>query len=78
MDDFRIYFSSPNATPLEDRLFLSINSLYLDDAAFESFIEEVFAFVAKYTKQPSPKGKGRMITVVSSPAEKINTSREEE
>lgn len=70
MNDFHAYFSQPNPAPMEDRLFLSLNSLYLDDASFEQFIEELLAVVQRYTKQPSKSGKNRMIAIVSSPAEK--------
>ena len=78
MDDFRTYFSAEQTDPVKDRIFLGINALYLDDEAFEGFIGEVFSVVSKYTQNPSPQGKARMITIVSSPAGQGDTARKEE
>lgn len=76
MNDFQSYFAAKGSDPIADRLFLSMNTLYLNDDAYEVFIEEMYAVVAKYLKQPSTDGKSRMLTIVSSPAESTSKSKE--
>lgn len=68
MEDFRTYFEKEEVDPVEDKLFLTTNTLYLNDSQFDTFTQEMFAVVEKYLKAPAqPEGKARNITVVSSP-----------
>ena len=68
--DFTQYFSKDNANPTEDKVFVSTNTLNLDNDDFELFTKEMFAVVEKYSLFTTKEnGETRVITVVSSPAE---------
>lgn len=69
MEDFRQYFSTDTANPVEDRLFVGVNTLSLDNDSFDDFVQDIYAIVEKYSHSPADKsGKVRLITFVSSPA----------
>ncbi len=69
MEDFRQYFSTDTPNPVEDRLFVGANTLYLNNDSYDDFVQDIYAIVEKYSQSPADKnGKVRMITFVSSPA----------
>lgn len=77
VEDFRQYFNSEDSNPIKDKLFMSTNTLYLEDGVFEEFIKEVYDVVEKYSRIPAVEnGEMRMISIVSSPA--VKESIEEE
>lgn len=66
--EFTQYFNRDLITPVEDKLFLSTNIFNLDNDDFDSFTQEIFAIIEKYSRLPvKENSKMRMITVVSSP-----------
>jgi len=67
IEDFTNYFDKEPVAPVEDKVFISTNTLSLNDGEFDDFTQELFAVVEKYSRLPAkPGGKTRMITVVSS------------
>ena len=69
IESFREYFVTETSNPIQDKLFASTNTFYLDDSQFDAFIQEIYAPVEKYLQAPAQiNGKSRMITIVSSPA----------
>ena len=67
--DFTDYFNRELIAPLDDRLFLSTNTLSLTDEDFDNFTRELFEVVEKYSRLPvKANAKTRMLTVISSPA----------
>ncbi len=71
VSDFTQYFSEAPVNPIEDKLFIGTNTLYLDDGEFDAFTKEVYSVVEKYSlMKASSKGKMRMITLVSSPVQR--------
>lgn len=65
---FTEYFNRDLTCPVKDKLFLSTNTLFLDNDDFDSFTQETFAIIEKYSRLPfKDNSKTRMITVVSSP-----------
>jgi DNA-binding transcriptional ArsR family regulator len=68
ISDFTRYFIADFVNPIEDKLFVSTNSLNLDNDDFDSFTKEIFSVIEKYSQLTvKENGKTRMITVVSSP-----------
>ncbi|HAQ41299.1 helix-turn-helix domain-containing protein [Anaeropeptidivorans aminofermentans] len=73
IEDFGQYFSTDTANPVEDRLFVGTNTLYLNNGSFDDFVQDIYAVVEKYSQLPADKnGKARMVTFVSSPASAEN------
>jgi DNA-binding transcriptional ArsR family regulator len=72
--DFTQYFSRDLVAPVKDKVFVSTNTLNLNDDEFDSFTRELFAVIGKYSQLPTKgNGKTRMITVVSSPVSQEET-----
>jgi DNA-binding transcriptional ArsR family regulator len=72
--EFTEYFSRDLISPVKDKLFLSTNTFSLDNDDFDSFTQEVFAIIEKYSQFPvKENSKTRLITVVSSPAPQEET-----
>lgn len=68
LSDFEGYFKTQGADPINDRLFLTENTLLLSDAEFEQFIEAIFKVVKKYMNLSVEQGrKTRLISIISSP-----------
>jgi len=66
--DFTQYFNGESANPFEDKVFVSTNTLDLNNDDYDDFTKEIFGVVEKYIKLPvKEKGETRMITIVSSP-----------
>lgn len=69
IEDFRQYFSQEGAKPVEDKLFVGVNTLYLDDSSFDRFVHDIYEVVSRYIQAPVGKeAKVRMISMISSPA----------
>ena len=77
IEGFRSYFDIETADPVKDKLFISTNTLYLDDSQYDAFTQEVYAAVEKRIKAPARTGgKPRMLTIVSSPADNDKAKEE--
>lgn len=67
--DFSRYFRSADASPLDDKLFCSTNSLLLSDEEFELFKDEIYGVMKKHINLLPENGrKTRTISIISSPA----------
>lgn len=78
LSDFDRYFKEKR-NPIEDRLFLSSNTLLLSDSEYELFIDEIFEVTKKYINfEPNRERKQRTLSIISSPNwEKGDISNEE-
>ena len=75
--DFSNYFKSPDPRPVQDKLFLSINSLMLSDDEFEEFKDEIYEVVKKRLSFRAEKGrKTRNISIISSPCNTAEITEE--
>ena len=71
------YFKSPDPRPVQDKLFLSINSLMLSDDEFEEFKDEIYEVVKKRLSFRAEKGrKTRNISIISSPCNTAEITEE--
>lgn len=66
--DFQQYFSNPNIDPTNDRLFLTMVTLLLNDEEYDNFLKEINSIVGKYINNETTKDrKSRNISIISSP-----------
>ena len=67
--DFSSYFRAEDARPVDDRLFLSVNALLLNDAEFDEMKAALFSLVQGYlNREPDAGRKLRTLSIVSSPS----------
>lgn len=68
LSDFDRYFKG-KGNPVQDRLFLSSNTLLLSDHEYNQFIDELFEVVKKHLNfEPNPERKQRTLSIISSPS----------
>ncbi|MFS0783422.1 helix-turn-helix domain-containing protein [Bacillus sp. 1P06AnD] len=69
--DFNDYFKTSSTNPVEDKIFLSKNTLLLSDDEFEQFKVDIYDVIKKYLEfTPQNERKERNISIISSPVPK--------